>query len=446
MKKSKRLLVFVLQLLVLVLVGGYLTTALIPSTLASNTGRSPNVIVTINADGSISQKGNLFGDGLLYPAAVEDAERGLGGISGVIRINNQYRNIKISNLGIGLDRDDLQFGNGYPIDMVYSSFLANVRLKVEKGRLFSFDKTLIDYASLRELLYQPGDTNYRGYMLDDRDTITIARGSTVDLKYTLHMVEGAGNELENVTAYMPIYINVHEYTDSADDGEYNPDKGDSGKEHDEVKYQDANDELLVGSAYTEPHWSHDCIITLLNNGVIIGYPHEKYTIVDYFNGTVDLVIYVNEVVLPGKFVIRAEVAALIGRALGLHKEHGDSTAYLDRIPYWARGNVVATTEEGIFEGYPSGMFKPDNYITREEMVAVLIRAFNITLEDESLELPFADKDHIGQWALEYVKAGYENGIIEGYPDNTFRPKNPITRAETFTIICKLMGWHEEHSQ
>lgn len=60
------------------LVGGYLTTALIPSTLASNTGRSPNVIVTINADGSISQKGNLFGDGLLYPAAVEDAERGLG--------------------------------------------------------------------------------------------------------------------------------------------------------------------------------------------------------------------------------------------------------------------------------------------------------------------------------------------------------------------------------
>lgn len=92
------------------------------------------------------------------------------------------------------------------------------------------------------------------------------------------------------------------------------------------------------------------------------------------------------------------------------------------------------------------MFKPDNYITREEMVAVLIRAFNITLEDESLELPFADKDHIGQWALEYVKAGYENGIIEGYPDNTFRPKNPITRAETFTIICKLMGWHEEHSQ
>ena len=76
--------------------------------------------------------------------------------------------------------------------MVYSSFLANVRLKVEKGRLFSFDKTLIDYASLRELLYQPGDTNYRGYMLDDKDTITIARGSTVDLKYTLHMVEGAG--------------------------------------------------------------------------------------------------------------------------------------------------------------------------------------------------------------------------------------------------------------
>jgi len=79
------------------------------------------------------------------------------------------------------------------------------------------------------------------------------------------------------------------------------------------------------------------------------------------------------------------------------------------------------------------------------MIAVLTRAFNITLKDESLELPFKDKDDIGEWAVKYVKAGYESGVIVGYPDNTYRPKNPITRAETFTIICKLLGLHE-HAQ
>ena len=84
-------------------------------------------------------------------------------------------------------------------------------------------------------------------------------------------------------------------------------------------------------------------------------------------------------------------------------------------------------------------------ITRKEMIAVLIRTFEISLEDKSLELPFKDKEDIGNWALEYVKAGYEKGVIVGYPDNTYIPKNPITRAETFTIICKLLGLHE-HEQ
>lgn len=411
----------------IIFIWGYLTTTIIQSTFASNTDKNPNVIITIKSDGSIVQEGDLFGNGLLYPATVEDAQRGLGGVSGVVRINNQYKSIKITNLGIGLDKDDLQLRNGYPVDIVYNSFLDDVRLKIEKGRLFSFDKTLIEYTSLRELLYEPGNSSYRGHMLDDKDSFTLHKGSTVDLKYTLHMVEEAGNELEDVTAFMPIYINVHEY----------PVASDGGKE--------PNDKLIE-SASIKSHWSHDCIITLLNNGVIVGYPHEKYTIEDYFNQTVDPVVYVNEVVLPDKFVTRAETAVLVGRALGFQEQYGKSTGYLDYIPVWARGYVVATTEAGIFEGYPSGLFKPNNYITREEMIAVLIRAFNIALEEESLELPFEDKDAIGKWALEYVKAGYENGIIVGYPNNTYRPKNPITRAETFTIICKLMGWHEEHNE
>lgn len=423
LKNSRKLFKIVLQLLVLVLIGGYITTSVVQSTFASNRDGKPNVIITINKDGSFTQEGNLFGDELLYPASVEDAEKGIGSISGVIRINNQYGRIEVTNFGVGVDKDKFVVGNEYPIDLVYSSFLNDVELKIEKGTLFAFDKTLVDYASLRDLL--------DGYTLDERDRFTINKGSIVDLKYTLHMAERAGNELQNVTADIEFYINVSGDKIIDDDD----DNGGGHKDEGEVKSQ----------SIAIPHWAHDCIITLLNHHVIVGYHHEIYTIEDYFNGTVDSVVYVNEVILPDRFVTRAETAVLIGRALGLEPDNTKTPPYVDDIPEWARGYINATTDAGIFTGYPSGEFKPDEYITREEMIAVITRAFNIKLEDSSLELSFKDKDEIGNWALEYVKAGYEKEIIEGYPDNTYRPKNYITRAETATIICKLKGWHPEHN-
>lgn len=442
MKSSKKLSKLILQLLVLVLVGGYLTTSVIQSTFASDSNNIPNVILTINSDGSITYEGNLFGDDELYPATVESAEKGDGGVNGVIRINNQYKRIKVSNLGIGLDAEKLEIKNGYPRDVVYNSFLTNVELKIEKGRLFSFDKTLVDYISLKDLLYEPGSKTHKGYELDSDSEFIINKGSTVDLKYTLHMVEDAGEELEAVTASIPIYINVHEFKPIDDD------YGDNDNYDD----YDKRDTTTTIETKSEPqteekkHWAHDCIITLLNHRIIHGYTSDTVSLEDYLNGTIDPVTYVNEVVHPERYITRAETAVLIGRSLGLQEEYAESTGYLDPIPDWARGYVIATTRANIFTGYPTGVFKPNNYITREEMIAVLTRAFNITLKDETLELPFKDKDDIGEWAVKYVKAGYESGVIVGYPDNTYRPKNPITRAETFTIICKLLGLHYEHAE
>lgn len=424
-----------LQLLVLVLIGGYLTTNIVQSTFATDTDKKPNVIITINSDGEFVQKGDLFGDDeLLYPATIEDAEKGRGGISGVIRIDNQYKKMDVTNLGVGLDKGKLIIGNGYPIDIVYNSFLNDVELKIEKGRLFAFDKTLVDYISIRELL--------DGHELDKEDIFTITKGNTVDLKYTLRMVENAGEELESVTAGMPILINVEGDT-IIDDGGGNGRDDDTDDNRKDKKEKEDNQKPTPTD---NQHWSHDCIITLLNHGVITGYPHEKYTIEDYFNGTVDSVVYVNEVVLPDEFVTRAETSVLVYKALGLEQQDVLSTEYVDYIPDWAKGYIAATTKAGIFTGYPTGEFKPENYITREEMIVALTKAFDVRLDNKNLEILFKDKDEIGNWASEYVKAGYEDEIIVGYPYNTYRPKNPITRGETFTIICKLKGWHNEHSQ
>ncbi|HHY91370.1 MAG TPA: hypothetical protein GX503_06860, partial [Clostridiales bacterium] len=171
------------------------------------------------------------------------------------------------------------------------------------------------------------------------------------------------------------------------------------------------------------HWAHDCIKTLLEHGVISGYP----------DGTIR----------PDEPITRAETTVLIRNALQLISGQG-ALHYRDALPSWARDAIQATSARKIFVGYPDGTFRANQNITREEMTVVLIKAFNIKL-DGDISLPFRDRAQIGKWAEEYVEAAVQHEIVVGYPDNTFRPKQAITRAEAFTIICKLMGWHPEHS-
>ena len=207
----------------IVFIGGILTSQLMSYTFSANTTESPNVFVTINGDGSITQSGNLF-DGKLYPATVADAENGIGGINGVIRIKNEYDfgKVDVDNLSVGLK--NMVIGNDYPASesFVLNSFLNNVKLKIEKGMLFSFSKTLID-SSLDEILFDEGNNEYKGYTLDANDRFSINKGDTVDLKYSLHMDTSAGNELQSITADMPIIINLKQSLiddNGSDDDDY----------------------------------------------------------------------------------------------------------------------------------------------------------------------------------------------------------------------------------
>jgi len=435
---KKRLFKILLQILILVLVG-YFATGIVQSTFATNLEKSPNVMVRVNEDGSISQEGSLFGDNLLYPSTILDGEKGIGSISGVIRINNQYKKIEVNNLGLGI-KGELEISNDYERDVVYNSFLDNIKIKIEKGTLFLFDKVLVNYASLRNVLIEPEDSGFKGFILKTADKFSIDKGETVDLKYTLHMDENAGNELQSITANMPIYINL-QGDQTIDDNNGNGENNSNNNNKDEEKIVKITEPIPI----TTQHWAHDCIIILLNHGVIQGYPHKDMNMEDYKTGRVKPVIYVNEAVKPERCITRAEAAVLVGRALGLKEGTTTFTGYIDSIPGWAKGYIISTTKANIFEGYPFRLFKPNKYITREEMIAVLTRAYKIKLENESLELTFKDKENIAEWAKANVKAGYESKMIEGYSDDTYRPKDNITRAETFTIICKLMGFHDEHT-
>jgi LPXTG-motif cell wall-anchored protein len=207
LKKNNKFFRTIPQLLVIILVASYFSINLVEQTFATNIDSSPNVIVTIDGNGSMSQHGNLF-NGSLFPASVQDAENGVGSIRGVIRIVNNYEKIDIENISIGLNLSQMDIRNNYPPEEVYNSFLDNIRLRIEKGKAFTFNKILVDYINLRNLLFDANDGEYTGYNLVDEDKFSLNKGDTIDLKYTLQMVEEAGNELQSITAYMPIYINL----------------------------------------------------------------------------------------------------------------------------------------------------------------------------------------------------------------------------------------------
>lgn len=75
---------------------------------------------------------------------------------------------------------------------------------------------------------------------------------------------------------------------------------------------------------------------------------------------------------------------------------------------------------------------PDDFITREQAAAIVGRLKNM----EPKASMFLDNENISDYALGYIGACEYAGIINGYEDNTFKPKNNITRAEAAAIVSR----------
>jgi len=105
-------------------------------------------------------------------------------------------------------------------------------------------------------------------------------------------------------------------------------------------------------------------------------------------------------------------------------------------------NPVTTLNAlGILKGYPDGTFKPDATITRAEFAAVAVRA----LGQESAagysegQTPFADVPAT-HWASGYINVACQQGLLQGYPDGTFKPSNNVTYAEALAILVRALGY------
>lgn len=265
MKILNKLFKTIIRTFAVVLTGGLLVSSLMSHTFSATVTYSPDVLITINSDGSIGQEGNLF-SGELYPSTVSDAEKGIGGVSGVIRIKNEYRKVDIDNLAVGLN--NLTSANDYNTSIVFDLFIKHVKLKIEKYSMLSFDKTLIDNISLEDILLKSDDNKYQGYTLNPDDKFSINSGDVIDLKYSLYMDMSAGNELQSITAHMPIIINFADshIVDDGDNDEEDDTKNDNN-DSESGNNSNSNDNNPINDNMNYEEYNDDNI-TLIDDPVI----------------------------------------------------------------------------------------------------------------------------------------------------------------------------------
>ena len=103
--------------------------------------------------------------------------------------------------------------------------------------------------------------------------------------------------------------------------------------------------------------------------------------------------------------------------------------------YWARLSIGQMSFLDIITGYPDQTFRPDGNITRAEFVTLLMKTKSNRLGLLN-EQPFEDVG-TSHWAAQYIKSGTDMGLVNGYPDYTFKPKQGINRAEGISIAARF---------
>ena len=135
---------------------------------------------------------------------------------------------------------------------------------------------------------------------------------------------------------------------------------------------------------------------------------------------------------PGDPITRAEFVTIINRAFGYRSAGGHPFRDVPGTAWYAEDVDIGYTE-GYITGTSPTAFSPNLSITREE--AAFILAKNLMMEPAVGEnTSFADGRSISTWSRGMVSAAAENNLISGYPDGTFRPDAPVSRAEAVKIL------------
>ena len=146
---------------------------------------------------------------------------------------------------------------------------------------------------------------------------------------------------------------------------------------------------------------------------------------------------------PQENITRAEFTALLVRVLGLKTAEGTDVAFDDvKEDAWYYDAVQAAVSNGLIQGYNDSIFAPDRYITRAEMAVVVGRALTMLgIQEGSADVlsMFKDRDLIKDWAVKGVSTVVETGIMQGRGEDRFVAEELTTRAEAAVVIYRIFN-------
>jgi hypothetical protein len=185
-------------------------------------------------------------------------------------------------------------------------------------------------------------------------------------------------------------------------------------------YVTVHDSQGMETTHQETFTTEDCTekVVVYHHNFFIGYP----------NGTFQ----------PDGNVTRAEISAAMSRALGLGWSN-EQPGFPDVKPtHWAAGFITLMKQEGFMQGDTGGTFRPDEPMTRAEAAAVFLRIAGMSPVLNLTSSSFSDVQPMS-WAAGYIEAARQAGLLAGYPDNTFRPADLLSRAEFATLASDALG-------
>ncbi|MBQ4526920.1 MAG: InlB B-repeat-containing protein, partial [Clostridia bacterium] len=141
---------------------------------------------------------------------------------------------------------------------------------------------------------------------------------------------------------------------------------------------------------------------------------------------------------PKGNLTRAEMATIMNRAFGAKIEADISEYYDVNITEWYYHEIAKAVNMQTFYGDGNGRMRPNDYITREEIFAVIARALVLYGDDYSSLEKFSDASLVSEWALPYASILVEKGYVNGNDLGMLCPKDNITREEFAQIMHNIV--------
>ncbi len=173
----------------------------------------------------------------------------------------------------------------------------------------------------------------------------------------------------------------------------------------------------------DSYWANDAINSLVNTGVFNGYPDGKFG--------------------PEDSMTREQFAVILYKAFELETTNGTTITFKDVEPNrWSYNYIEAAKPylTGYFPPNGKPSFDPNGIATREDVAVALVSVLNLNKlgEGNVSDLDFNDAEDVSPKLRDEIALAVKYDLIKGFPDNTFRPDKPITRAQAASLIFKVL--------